>query len=77
MTDGENQYNRVCKGEFAKINGKLDRLDEAIRGNGHPGIKVRLDRVEQDSKRQGKLVWLVVGAGITAAASGIAAWIAG
>jgi len=38
---------------------------------------VRLDRLEQDAKRQARLIWLIVGAGITAATSGIITWITG
>ena len=68
---------KQCQTQFESIHDKLDRLDEAIRGNGRPGITVRLDRLEQDAKRQGKLIWLIVGSGITAAASGIVAWITG
>ena len=59
------------------IHTKLDRLDEAVRGNGKPGILIRLDRLEQDAKRQSKLVWLIVGAAVVAATSGAIAWIAG
>ena len=33
--------------------------------------------VEQDAKRQSKLIWMIVGAVITAVASGIVAWITG
>lgn len=73
----DTQYERVCMNEFAELNAKLDRLDEAIRGNGHTGINVRLDRLEQDAKRQSKLIWLIVGASLTALASGAAAWIGG
>ena len=65
------------KEQFESIHRKLDRLDEAIRGNGKPGILIRLDRLEQDAKRQAKLIWLILGAVITALASGIVAWIAG
>lgn len=72
-----NDFRTACEREFEEIHRKLDRLDEAIRGNGRTGITVRLDRLEQDAKRQGKLIWLIVGAGLTAAASGIVAWIAG
>ena len=75
MSECDGQYERVCKGEFASIHAKLDRLDEAIRGNGKPGITVRLDRLEQDAKRKSKLIWLIIGAGITAATSGIVSWI--
>jgi hypothetical protein len=48
------------------IEGKLDRLDEALRGaasNGHrPGILTRLDRLEQNEQRRSRVLWLVVGA---------------
>jgi len=66
-----------CQNNFEAIHRKLDRLDEAIRGNGKPGILIRLDRLEQDAKRQAKLIWLILGAVITALASGVVAWIAG
>ncbi|MBI1373654.1 MAG: hypothetical protein GC159_13070 [Phycisphaera sp.] len=61
------------------INAKLDRLDEAIRGtpgNGtKPGILIRLDRLEQDARRQGKLIWMIVGASVTGLTSTIVMWI--
>jgi len=72
MNDESTQYERVCKGEFAAIHVKLDRMDEAIRGNGKPGLNTRLDRLEQDAKRQARLVWLIVGAAVTLAVS--SAW---
>lgn len=62
MCMDDDQYERVCRDEFAAINTKLDRLDEALRGNGRPGITVRLDRLEQDAKRQAKMIWLILGA---------------
>ena len=67
----------ACQKQFDAIHGKLDRLDEAVRGNGRPGITVRLDRLEQDAKRQGKLVWLILGAVATGLTSGAVMWIAG
>lgn len=61
------------------IDSKLDRLDEAIRGNpgngSKPSILVRLDRLEQDAKRQSRLIWLIIGAVVTASTSGAVAWI--
>ncbi|MBI1371822.1 MAG: hypothetical protein GC159_24120 [Phycisphaera sp.] len=63
--------------ELDGINRKLDRLDEAVRGNGKPGILIRLDRLEQIAKRQAKLIWLIVGAVVTAVASGAFAWVTG
>ena len=66
-----NQFEQ-CQGHFESIHRKLDQLDESIRGNGRPGINTRLDRLEQDAKRQARLVWLVVGAAVTLAVS--SAW---
>ena len=73
----DNQYDSVCKGEFAELHTKLDRLDEAIRGNGKPGIQLRLDRLEQDAKRQSKLIWLILGSVVTGLTSMAINWIAG
>ncbi len=67
----------ACEREFEELHRKLDRLDEAIRGNGRPGITVRLDRLEQDAKRQSKLIWLIVGSAVTAFASVLVAWVTG
>ncbi len=66
-----------CRRQFESIHKKLDRLDEAIRGNGEVGIKVRLDRLEQNGKQHSKLIWLIVGSLVTASGSALIAWIAG
>ena len=74
VTSNEQEHLRV-------IDQKLDRLDEAIRGNGKLGIILRLDRLEQNAKRQSKLIWLLIGAMMTAGASSLAiimsAWLSG
>ena len=67
MTECSGQFEQ-CQGQFEAIHRKLDRLDEAVRGNGRPGITVRLDRLEPDAKRQSKLIWLIIGAIVTALA---------
>jgi hypothetical protein len=64
-----------CENQFESIHLKLDRLDEAIRGNGKPGLQLRLDRLEQDARRQRRLIWVVVGAVTAAAASAAVAWL--
>ena len=64
-----NQYETICKDEFGSIHTKLDKLDEAIRGNGKPGIQTRLDRLEQDAAVRSKLLWLIAGSAITGAVS--------
>ena len=66
MTAESEQYKSVCKGEFQSIHTKLDKMDEAIRGNGRPGIQTRLDRLE----RFQHFIWFLCGA---ATSTGIAA----
>ena len=44
--DNQNPVPENCKNEFRSIHTKLDAIDEAIRGNGKPGINTRLDRLE-------------------------------
>ena len=71
------EFRAACEREFAEIRVKLYRLDEAIRGNGKPGISLRLDRLEQDARRYSRLVWLIVGSAVTAFASVLVAWATG
>ena len=66
MSVESDQYKNVCKGEFQSIHTKLDKMDEAIRGNGRPGIQTRLDRLE----RLQNFIWFLCGATLSA---GIAA----
>ena len=65
MSVCNDQYDRVCKSEFASIHVKLDRLDEAIRGNGKPGIQLRLDRLEAAEAVRSKLLWIIAGSTVT------------
>jgi len=65
------QYEAVCKGEFAELHAKLDRLDEAIRGNGKPGLQRRLDRLEMAAAVRSRLAWMVAGAAVTLAATAV------
>ena len=65
------QYEQVCRNEFAELHAKLDRLDEAIRGNGKPGLQRRLDRLEMAEAVRSRLVWLVAGAAVTLAATAV------
>ncbi len=76
MSSETNQSDLIQR-QFEAIHAKLDRLDVAIRGNGKPGILIRLDRLEQDARRQGRLLWLIIGAVVTASASAAVAWITG
>ena len=61
MTCNNQQYETICKAEFTELHRKLDGMDEAIRGNGKPGIQLRLDRLEQDRLGRSKTVWFLLG----------------
>ena len=50
-----------CQREFRVLFSKLDRLDEAVRGNGKPGIQTRLDRLEQVAATRSRLLWAIAG----------------
>ncbi len=63
-----NQTHHTCDSncaQFDELHNKLDRLDHAIRGNGEPGINIRLDRLEQNAIRHARWMWLIAGAGVT------------
>jgi len=62
VTECDSEYQRVSKDELALIHAKLDRLDEAIRGNGKPELQLRLDRLEAAERSRAKLIWIVIGA---------------
>ena len=65
------QYETICRGEFAEIHAKLDRLDEAVRGNGKPGIQLRLDRLEAAEAVRSRLLWIIAGAAVALALSAL------
>jgi len=67
MNDCENLYERICGKEFAKLHAKLDQLDEAIRGNGKPGVQRRLDRLEASEASRNRLIWIITGSAVTLA----------
>ena len=71
MCGDSDQYERVCKDEFAAISAKLDRLDEAIRGNGKPGIQLRLGRLEASEKSRARLIWIILGSAVTLAVTAV------
>jgi len=61
------QYESVCRNEFESISRKLDRLDEAVRGNGKPGIQLRLARLEAADAVRSRLLWIIATASATLA----------
>lgn len=66
MSCPSDQYRTICSPEFRELHAKLDRLDEAIRGNGKVGILTRLDRLEQLQAQRRRMFWIVAGALVTA-----------
>jgi len=56
-----------CQREFRVLFEKLDRLDEAVRGNGRPGIQARLSRLESAEAIRGRLLWVIASATVALA----------
>lgn len=70
--DCEHNQTEICNGQFKAIHARIDKsdkvthekltkLDNAIRGNGKPGIMTRLDRIEQAKILRSKLAWFFAG----------------
>ena len=53
----EDAFGRVCR--------KLDRIDAMLRGNGGPGVLVRVDRLELRDRMRSKALWLVSSIAVT------------
>ena len=77
MACDDDRYEEVCKQEFLDLHTKLDRMDEAIRGNGKPGIQRRLDRLEMAEAVRSRLTWLIVGAAVTLAVLALRTYVFG
>ena len=45
------QYALVCKPQLDKIERAVGRIEASINGNGVPGLRMQVDRLEQDGKR--------------------------
>jgi len=78
MSECAEQYERGpacpadrCKSEFSAIHAKLDRLDEAIRGNSKPGIQLRLDRLEAVEAVRSRVLWIIAAGTVTLAAGAV------
>jgi len=65
------QFEQFCKPQFESLHTKLDRLDEAIRGNGRPGIQLRLDRLESAEMTRSRLLWIIAGSTVTLAVGAV------
>lgn len=67
----QRQATNLSRREVVDIHDKLDRMDESIRGNGQPGIKQRLERLEEAAASRSRLTWIVAGAFVSAGASAV------
>jgi len=66
--DPSEQYEQVCRGEFAEIKQTLCHIDKALRGHENtPGIMERIRLLERAERRRSHAVWAV----ITAAAGAV------
>jgi len=63
------RYEDTCKGNFERVFNTLDHIDESVRGNGKPGILIRLDRLEQRAKGEARLKWLAISATVSGVVS--------
>jgi hypothetical protein len=71
MSHCDSHDERIRQHEITELHSKLDKLDEAIRGNGKPGIQLRLDRLESAEAVRSKLLWIIAGSTVTLATGGI------
>jgi len=60
-----------CERVTAVITNKLDKLDETIRGNGKPGMLVRMDRIERAIGLLMRVGWMLCVLILTQAMPGI------
>jgi len=53
----KDQYNDICKAEFAELKTMIRAVDTAIRGNGKEGLVTRVVKNEQRHKL---LIWVTI-----------------
>ena len=52
----------------------LTAIDRHIRGNGDPGINMRLDRIEQREAGRARLLWVAIATALGALAAVVRGW---
>lgn len=76
MTNEE--FQNVCLAEFKEVHGKLDSLDDALRGtNGTKGLNSRLGALERCVASRKKFDWMALTAIVGLAFTLCAKWILG
>lgn len=57
---------RACvSSSMIEIKDRLTAIEHGLNGNSRPGIKTRLDRLEQEQIRRDRFLWLVAGIATT------------
>lgn len=59
VTTHEERWSQVCEPALKRIEARLERIDDALNGNGREGLNVRVARVEQG---QSRIWWIIAGA---------------
>lgn len=65
------------EGKLASLCERLDDHHTTLFGNGSPGLKTQVDRLDQQRQFGAKAFWVAVAAMVTAAGKWIASWFAG
>lgn len=67
----------ISKEEFADLRNAVGRIEKAIHGDDdRPGIRMRIDRLEQAQETASRLMWIAVTAGIVSLFGGLVSAIA-
>lgn len=66
----------VLEGKVDQLSFDTRELCETMHGNGHPGLRVRVDRLEQRGLRRTEQIglWLAVIGSIGGLVAGLASW---
>jgi len=63
--------NQLILHRLNQLDHKVDRIEESLNGNGEPGFKTRVDRLEQSKKTGDRHFFLVYSLGIAAVVKGV------
>jgi len=77
MPATRDQHDRLGQDVLRDIYTKLERLDVALRGNGKPGVQVRLDRLETAQATRSRLLWIIAGSLVVLVVNAVWARLAG
>jgi hypothetical protein len=73
MNAEADRFVSVCKPQFEALFTRVNTLDEAVRGNGKPGLNQRVRDLERCEGLRGKLFWIAVGLAVSVIGSVVSA----